>query len=512
MENENKTKKIISDREQQEYLPLCPVQVKRNTFTEEAGIRTLQVSITPCTHQTPLRVKLKVSFTDARRAAIGDAEATFALSAPTTIPCPDDGVYVYTSVETVWLGDDVLWERNNRSPMNLPEQTILWQTDPLYEQIRRECAGTVEPKFAPDMVSAADTVPGNGIWRCTCGHINLADSPKCGFCGTEKSWLDSHFDREYLTRELALHKEAEAKHPEKKITVSRSKAESDRMKMIGIFAGIGAAALLTVLTVTLIIPSIRYSGAEKALAAGEYDTAIATFADLGSFRDAPNRVADATYRKAQEMTGLSEVYLTTSVSEPWFSITEEGVLSFRKDDYTGSWDMFVVPDMVDGIIVRELDKNFFLNCKDMVSVTLSDCLEVLGEQTFFNCESLTTVIFGKNLHTLGPRTFINCYSLTEITIPDTITKIGLRSFNSCTSLRVVHLGSGITTVPSYLFSCCYALERVSFGAPITAIDEFAFSECPALHTVYYPGTQADWNAVTVGDENDILADVKVVFE
>ncbi|MBP3393313.1 MAG: leucine-rich repeat domain-containing protein, partial [Lentisphaeria bacterium] len=221
--------------------------------------------------------------------------------------------------------------------------------------------------------------------------------------------------------------------------------------------------------------------------------------------------ADATYQKAQALTGLSEVYLTTTAESPWLTITEDGILSLRKDDYTGSWDPFVVPDMVDGIIVRGLDKNFFLNCKDMVSVELSDCLEVLGEQTFFNCESLTTVKFGANLHTLGPRTFINCYSLKEITIPDTITKIGLRAFNSCTGLRKVTLGCGITKVPSYLFSCCYSLEQVVFCAPITAIDEFAFSECPALEQITYGGTEAEWNAVVIGEENEALNDAEVVF-
>ncbi len=501
MDTENK---IISDREQKEYLPLCPVQIKRNTVTEEGGSRSLQIAITPCTDASPLRLQLKITFADARRAPAGEAEADITLPEIPTIPCPDNGVYVYTSIEKVWHKDDLLWERTGRAPMELPEQAILWQTDPLYAQIRRECAGVVEPVFQPDSPS--------DIWRCTCGQINLAGTGSCGQCGVDKTWLDAHFDKEYLTKELALHKEQEARHPEKKINVSRSKAESDRLKMIGIFSGIGAAALLAVLTVTLIIPSIRYGGAEKALAAGEYDSAITTFVDLGDFRDAPTRAADATYQKAQMLTGLTDVYLTTTAAEPWYSITEDGVLSLRKDDYKGGWDPFVVPDMVDGIIVRELDKNFFLNCKDMVSVKLSDCLEKLGEQTFFNCEALTTVTFGKNLHTLGPRTFINCYSLTELTIPDTITKIGLRSFNSCTALRVVHLGSGITTVPSYLFSCCYALERVSFGAPVTAIEDFAFSECPSLETVYYPGTQADWDAVTVGEENEALDGIKVVFE
>ena len=505
MENENKADiKIISDREQKEYLPLCPVQVQKNTITEEDGKRILQVTVTPCTDKTPLRCRLTLDFTDARRAAAGTDSVLLTPGEETSIPCPGNAVYVHSLVEQVWQGETLLWERGDRTPQILPEQAILWQTDPLYDQIRRECEGIVKPVFRPDTAE--------GLWRCTCGQINLEETETCGRCHTGRKWLEEHFDEAYLTEEKRIHDEMEAKNPAKKITVSRSKIESDRLKMIAIFSGIGAALLLFILTVTLILPSIRYGKADRLLASGDYDGAIALYTDLENFRDAEERAADATYKKAQYLTGLEEVYLTTTAEQPCFSITEDGILSLRKDDYTGSWDHFVVPDMVDGIIVRELDKNFFLNCKDLVEVTLSDCLEVLGEQTFFNCESLTTVNFGANLHTLGPRTFINCYSLTEITIPDTITKIGLRAFNSCTSLRTVHLGSGITKIPSYLFSCCYSLERVSFGTPITAVDEFAFSECPALKKIYYPGTSADWNAVMIGEENDILDTVEVVFE
>lgn len=500
-------KKIISDREQKEYLPLCPVQVKRNTITEEDGKRILHLQVTACTDKTPLHCHLTVFFTDARRADVGTEEITLPLSENMTMPAPAEAVYVQSRIEKVWQGEDCIWEREDRVAMSLPEQPILWQTDPLYEQICRECDGVVQPVFRPD------TIEDGKLWRCTCGQINLQEATHCGHCHTEHAWLEKHFDEAYLTEEKRLHDVEAAKNPHsKKANVARSKVESDRLKMIAIFAAIGGALLLTILTVTLIIPSIRYGKAASLVEKAAYDEAIAIFNDLGSFRDAEAKAADATYQKAQMLTGLEEVYLTTTAEEPWYSITEDGVLSMRKDDYTGSWEVFVVPDMVDGIIVRELDKNFFLNCKDLVTVTLSDCLEVLGEQTFYNCEALTTVYFGKNIHTLGPRTFINCYALTEITIPDTVTKIGLRAFNSCTSLRSVHLGSGIAKVPSYLFSCCYSLERVSFGAAITDIDEFAFSECPRLAKIYYPGTEADWQAVTVGEENEALANVEVIYE
>jgi len=71
--------KIISDREQKEYLPLCPVQVQRNTITEENGKRLLQITIGACTDKSPLRCRLTLQYTDARRAPAGTAEVIMSL-------------------------------------------------------------------------------------------------------------------------------------------------------------------------------------------------------------------------------------------------------------------------------------------------------------------------------------------------------------------------------------------------------------------------------------------------
>ena len=73
MENEIK---IISDREQKEYLPQCPVQVQKNTITEENGKRQLKISVVPCTDRTSLRCRLTLQFTDARRADAGTDTVT----------------------------------------------------------------------------------------------------------------------------------------------------------------------------------------------------------------------------------------------------------------------------------------------------------------------------------------------------------------------------------------------------------------------------------------------------
>ncbi|MBQ7921508.1 MAG: leucine-rich repeat domain-containing protein [Clostridia bacterium] len=498
-------RKIVSDREQKEWYALCPLVITKNTITKGEDAAYLSVSMVPCTDKAIGKVEIETVFSNARRVKIDTVGYTIRPGQSSDLPCPVDAVYAHTTAEKIY-GEDgsLLWEKGDLAPAVLPEQEILWQTDPLYAQIRRECEGVVNPVYRPDTV--------NGGWRCTCGHINLDSAESCGACHTGHDWLIRHFDPDYLKERMSVSEEKKTVSAEKKnVNFRHEKVRDDqrRMKLMG--GGIAAAVVLLILLFTFIIPSIRYSGAEKALAAGEYDKAAAVFTDLGSFRDANERTAEAMYRKAQAMTGLSEVNMVTTAECPWFVISEDGVLSLRKDKYIGSWDHFIVPDLVDGIIVRELAKSFFLNCRDMKTVTLSDCIEVLGEQTFFNCESLTEVHFGSGIQNIGPRAFINCYSLTEITIPDTVVSIGLRAFNSCGDLRKVTLGAGITELPSYIFSCCTSLEELVLRAPVTKIAAYAFSECPAVEVISYAGTKAQWDAVVIEpEENGILEKVTVI--
>lgn len=495
--------KIRSDKDVQEWFPLCPCQVRKNTVFENEGNTALQVDTAVLTaqHVTGLQVTVEVS--DARRGALPTAEAMITPGTSAPIPLDNAAMYVHVIIERVFDGEKILWERGDRTPAVLAGQEILWQTDPLYAQLRRECEGIVEPVYQPDTI--------DGGWRCTCGQINLDDRVDCCRCHGNRAWMHTHFNREYLAEKDAAYIALEKKNPGKKVNYRNDKDRSDRRKMIAILSSFAAIIALIILTFTFFIPSVRYHNADAALADGDYDRAIEGFTALGAFRNAQSRAADATYQKAQAMTGLDSVYLVTTANCPWFSITDDGVLSMRKDDYKGSWDEFVVPDLVDGIIVRELDRNFFLNCKDLKTAILSDCIEVLGEQTFFNCESLTEIRFGKNLKTIAPRAFINCTSLTSVTIPDTVTSIGLRAFNSCTSLTSVTLGSGITEIPSYLFSCCYNLRRVNCLGAITAVGDFAFSECPALEKIYLPAG-CDWARVIIGSDNEELQHTEIVIE
>lgn len=500
---------LISERECREWITGCPAQVKKTRIELPSEGAEPQIFLTTakCGDFSISSVLVTLEIQNNRREVIGKLEnivVTIGESQP--IPCPYvQAMYATSIIEEVTF-DSKTWKNISASSgAKLPEQDLFWTTDPLYDQIQRECEGVVNAKYKPDRIE--------GAWRCTCGQINLSSSEKCGACSCSLAWLEKHLERSYLEEQKKISDAKTEKElvREKKI---KSREPSDKVKAILIFGGLVALIVLVLLTFTLIIPSIRYNSATSLAEKGEYDRSIEIFNDLGDFRDAEEQVYAVTYKKAQVLTGLDDVYMTTTSAEPWFKIDESGLLSFNKDTYEkagGTWNHFVVPDMVNGVIVTALERNFFINCNELTVVTISDCVLEIGEQAFLNCEMLHTVNWGKNVKSIGPRVFIDCHSLEEMNIPDTVESLGARTFNNCTNLKKIVLGTGITQLNDYLFSMCTSLESVTLCSPVTKIGNFAFSECEKLEYIFCRFPESDWTKPEVGTDNAPYDAAKISF-
>ena len=118
--------------------------------------------------------------------------------------------------------------------------------------------------------------------------------------------------RKFLTETEA---KLEEEHPQRLNEAEEArKAEADRQrkvkaaeKKIAIVAGIAAAVIaLALVIVNVIIPAVNYSKAEKLLAAGDYDSAIAAFAALGDYRDAAEKKIQA--KAAEEEPRNAQAY------------------------------------------------------------------------------------------------------------------------------------------------------------------------------------------------------------
>lgn len=144
--------------------------------------------------------------------------------------------------------------------------------------------------------------------------------------------------------------------------------------------------------------------------------------------------------------------------------------------------------------VTELDAGAFESDTSLASVRLSNALTKIGERAFEFCYPLSTVSLPNGLETIGASAFAHT-GLTSLTLPNSVNKVGMQAFAFCRSMKTAVLSSGMTEIPMGMFQNATSLTTVTIPASITSIDSTAFSGCSALTTVYYGGSEAQWQAL-----------------
>lgn len=144
--------------------------------------------------------------------------------------------------------------------------------------------------------------------------------------------------------------------------------------------------------------------------------------------------------------------------------------------------------------VTELDAGAFESDTSLASVRLSNALTKIGDRAFKFCYPLSTVSLPNGLETIGASAFAHT-GLTSLTLPNSVNRVGMQAFASCSSLKTAVLSSGMTEIPMGMFQYATSLTTVTIPASITSINSTAFSGCSALTTVYYGGSEAQWQAL-----------------
>ena len=75
----------------------------------------------------------------------------------------------------------------------------------------------------------------------------------------------------------------------------------------------------------------------------------------------------------------------------------------------------------------------------------------------------------------------------------------------------VVIDNGVTSIGDWAFSAFESLTGVPLPASLATIGNNAFNNCWRLTDVYYPGTEAQWNAITIGEGNDSLTSATIFY-
>ena len=144
-------------------------------------------------------------------------------------------------------------------------------------------------------------------------------------------------------------------------------------------------------------------------------------------------------------------------------------------------------------------------CENLTSVTIPDSVTSIGKYAFRYCESLTAVTIPEGVTSIGDWAFEHCGRLTTVTIPEGVTGIGVEVFSNCNSLTSLTIPDSVTSIANGAFFNCGSLTTVTISNSVTTIGSSAFWWCDSLTDVYYTGTQAQWENISIYSNNDPLA-------
>lgn len=203
---------------------------------------------------------------------------------------------------------------------------------------------------------------------------------------------------------------------------------------------------------------------------------------------------------------LKEIELPSAITE-----LPRGVFS------ACGFESFDIPDTI-----TVIGKHVFNACENLESVTIPDSVTEIGDYAFSNTGLKSVTIPGsikiiggceaEDEGAINEAPFQYCKNLESVILLDGVETIGMCAFIDCPSLKYVKIPDSVTSVEYGAFALCSSLESIIFPESINSIDRFAFYSCKKLKDVYFKGTQAQWEEIPIGEENEYLINATMHYD
>lgn len=211
----------------------------------------------------------------------------------------------------------------------------------------------------------------------------------------------------------------------------------------------------------------------------------------------------------------------------------------------------VIPETVaySGITysVTRIRVSAFLNCSNLISVSIPRSVAVIEISAFQYCSSLTSIVIPNTVTRIGSHAFYGCSGLEQIVveqgnpaydsrdncnaivetstntllsgckntiIPLSVTTIGKYAFGGCSSLTSITIPNAVTTIREYAFSYCSSLTSIVIPNSVIEIEVGTFSGCSGLeHIVVEQGnpvydSRDNCNAIIETGTNTLISGCK----
>ena len=161
---------------------------------------------------------------------------------------------------------------------------------------------------------------------------------------------------------------------------------------------------------------------------------------------------------------------------------------------------------------------------DIESVTIHDQTKIICPGAFSDCAKLTSIVANEtnatyktmngDLYTKDGKTLIQ-YAIgkpaAEYVVADTVEHIANYAFSG-SKVKAVTMKDGVKTIGNGAFFNCTELYTVIIPDSVTSIGEYVVDSCERITSLLYTGSEEQWAAINIGDNNDPLKSVKCNYE
>jgi len=151
-----------------------------------------------------------------------------------------------------------------------------------------------------------------------------------------------------------------------------------------------------------------------------------------------------------------------------------------------------------------------LTIEDTVTYDSKDVIVTSIQNGAFSSDNkIETITLGKNIETIDAKTFMNFKNLKTVILNDRIDTLNIFLFSRST-IETITIPQNVKRISSCAFSKTPLKEIVILNNQIEIASE-AFDYCDALTSVYFKGTQEEFNNIKVNEYNEKFFDANIYY-